>query len=78
MGTVCVFCGSSPGVRPSYRAAARALGERIASRGHRLVYGGAGIGLMGRIADAALRAGGEGDRGRCRRRSICPRSPMPG
>ncbi len=59
MGTVCVFCGSSPGVRPSYRAAARALGERIASRGHRLVYGGAGIGLMGEVADAALRAGGE-------------------
>jgi uncharacterized protein (TIGR00730 family) len=59
MSTVCVFCGSSAGVRPSYRAAARALGARIAGNGHRLVYGGAGIGLMGEVADAALRAGGE-------------------
>jgi uncharacterized protein (TIGR00730 family) len=59
MSTVCVFCGSSAGVRPAYRQAARDLGTRIAGGGHRLVYGGAGIGLMGEVADAALRAGGE-------------------
>ncbi len=59
MSTVCVFCGSSSGARASYRAAAHALGARIAARGHRLVYGGASIGLMGAVADAALRAGGE-------------------
>ena len=57
--TVCVFSGSSPGARPSYAAAADALGREIASRGLRLVYGGASVGLMGTVADAALAAGGE-------------------
>jgi uncharacterized protein (TIGR00730 family) len=56
---VCVFCGSSPGVRPEYLAAARALGTTIAQRGLGLVYGGASVGLMAAVADAALRAGGE-------------------
>ena len=59
MSTICVFCGASPGIRPSYQAAARALGTRIALAGHRLVYGGAAIGLMGELADAALAGGGE-------------------
>ncbi len=56
---VCVFCGSSPGVRPSYLEAARALGATIARRGLGLVYGGASVGLMGAVAEAALAAGGE-------------------
>jgi uncharacterized protein (TIGR00730 family) len=55
---VCVFCGSSPGARPSYRAAAEALGAAVARRGLGLVYGGAHVGLMGVVADAALEAGG--------------------
>jgi uncharacterized protein (TIGR00730 family) len=55
---ICVFCGSSPGSRPSYLAAATALGAEVARRGLGLVYGGARVGLMGAIADAALRAGG--------------------
>jgi uncharacterized protein (TIGR00730 family) len=59
MKRVCVFCGSSLGVRPSYVEAARALGTTIAKRGLGLVYGGASVGLMGAVADAALRAGGE-------------------
>jgi uncharacterized protein (TIGR00730 family) len=59
MKRVCVFCGSSLGVRPSYVEAARALGTTIAQRGLGLVYGGASVGLMGAVADAALRAGGE-------------------
>jgi uncharacterized protein (TIGR00730 family) len=59
MKRVCVFCGSSFGVRPSYVEAARALGTTIAKRGLGLVYGGASVGLMGAVADAALRAGGE-------------------
>jgi uncharacterized protein (TIGR00730 family) len=59
LGSVCVFCGSNPGARPEYAEAARLLGERIAGRGLRLVYGGGGIGLMGVVADAALAAGGE-------------------
>jgi len=57
--SVCVFCGSSPGARPAYLAAARALGEALARRGLTLVYGGASVGLMGSLADAALAARGE-------------------
>jgi hypothetical protein len=56
---ICVFCGSSPGARPSYGEAAAALGRYIASSGISLVYGGAKAGLMGILADAALQAGGE-------------------
>jgi len=57
--SVCVFSGSSPGARPSYAEAAGALGREVAARGLRLVYGGASVGLMGAVADAALAAGGE-------------------
>lgn len=55
---VCVFCGSSEGVRPQYREAALALGRAIAARGDELVYGGSKVGLMGAVADATLGAGG--------------------
>ena len=57
--TVCVFCGSNPGKRPEYRAAARQLGATLAQRGMRLVYGGSGAGSMLDLADAALDAGGK-------------------
>jgi len=56
---VCVFCGSSPGARPEYAVAAKKLGRSLADRGTGLVYGGARVGTMGEIADAALKAGGE-------------------
>jgi uncharacterized protein (TIGR00730 family) len=56
---LCVFCGSSPGARPEYTAAAHALGRELAARGIGLVYGGASVGLMGAVADATLAAGGE-------------------
>jgi uncharacterized protein (TIGR00730 family) len=56
---ICVFCGSSAGVRPSYARAARDLGILLARRGIGLVYGGGSEGLMGAVADAALAAGGE-------------------
>lgn len=59
MTRVCVFCGSRDGARPGYLKAARELGEAIATRGCGLVYGGAAVGLMGALADAALAAGGE-------------------
>ena len=55
---ITVFCGSSRRSRDPYVAAARTLGGEIARRGHTLVYGGAKIGLMGAVADAALAAGG--------------------
>jgi uncharacterized protein (TIGR00730 family) len=56
---VCVFCGSANGVKPEYVAAAQELGRVIAERGCGLLYGGATVGLMGAVADAALAAGGE-------------------
>lgn len=55
---VCVFCGSSPGRGEGYLDAARRLGTALARRGVGLVYGGASVGLMGAVADAALAAGG--------------------
>ncbi|WP_370950176.1 TIGR00730 family Rossman fold protein [Amycolatopsis sp. cg5] len=59
MRRICVFCGSSMGNSPEYAAAAAALGTLLASRGIGLVYGGASVGTMGVVADAALAAGGE-------------------
>jgi hypothetical protein len=59
MKRVCVYCGSSSGTNPIHREAAENLGGLLAARGIGLVYGGGNVGLMGVIADAALRAGGE-------------------
>ncbi|HUQ29274.1 MAG TPA: TIGR00730 family Rossman fold protein [Usitatibacter sp.] len=58
MQSVCVFAGSNSGTRDEYMAAARELGRVLAKRGTRLAYGGARIGLMGALADAALAEGG--------------------
>ena len=55
---VCVFCGSSAGVRPEYRAAAEQLARELAARRIELVFGGGCVGLMGIIADAVIAAGG--------------------
>jgi uncharacterized protein (TIGR00730 family) len=46
-------------VRPDYRRAAQELGETLGARRIGVVYGGAQVGLMGVVADAALAAGGE-------------------
>ena len=56
---VCVFCGSRPGAHEHYLEPARALGAALAATGRGLVYGGARVGLMGVVADAALAAGDE-------------------
>lgn len=56
---ICVFCGSNDGARPEYLEAATALGKSLAESGIGLVYGGAGVGLMGAVADSVLDAGGE-------------------
>jgi uncharacterized protein (TIGR00730 family) len=56
---ICVYLGSSPGVRADYTAAAERLARVLAARGLGLVYGGAHVGTMGVIADAVLAAGGE-------------------
>jgi hypothetical protein len=54
---VAVYCGSACGTNPCYCAEATALGKAIAAVGMGLVYGGASIGLMGAVADAALESG---------------------
>jgi uncharacterized protein (TIGR00730 family) len=59
LSSVCVFCGSKAGVDPAYLEAARHAGRGLAQRGLRLVYGGAHVGMMGALADAAMAAGGE-------------------
>lgn len=58
INNVCVFCGSQPGGRPEYLAAARELGSMLARGGIGIVYGGGHIGMMGALADAALAANG--------------------
>ena len=58
MPSVCVFLGSSPGHNPAFGAAAEALGRELAQRGLTCVYGGSDTGLMKRLADGALAAGG--------------------
>ena len=55
--SVCVFCGSRPGLSPRFADEARALGLGIAERGWRLVYGAGDVGLMGEVARAAKMAG---------------------
>ena len=55
---VCVFCSSADGLAEEYRSAARELGRELAVRGHRLVYGGGNIGLMGELARSVHAHGG--------------------
>ncbi len=59
MKRICVFCGSSPGASPEYLQAATQLGYTLAGKKIGLVYGGAKVGMMGRIAEAVLEKKGE-------------------
>ena len=59
MRSVCVFCGSSPGARPAYAEATEELAALLVAQGVGVVYGGGGVGLMGKLADAVLAHGGE-------------------
>ena len=59
MKYICVFCGSSNGNEPVFADLAYQTGVRIAQRGYGLVYGGAHVGLMGRVADGAIDNGAE-------------------
>ena len=56
---LCVYCGSSPGTDPAFAETARAFGKILAENGIRLVYGGGSTGLMGALADAVLKNGGD-------------------
>jgi uncharacterized protein (TIGR00730 family) len=56
---IAVYCASSEQAKRKYYEVAAAVGRLLAENGHRIYYGGACIGLMGSVADAALAAGGE-------------------
>ncbi|MFT4022231.1 MAG: TIGR00730 family Rossman fold protein [Flavihumibacter sp.] len=58
MKSVVVFCGASPGSDERYQLQAALLGEALAKRAITLVYGGANVGLMGAVANGALKQGG--------------------
>jgi hypothetical protein len=57
--TICVFASSSSRIDNEYAVAATSLGKLLAQTGTDVVYGGGGIGLMGRLADAVLANGGK-------------------
>ena len=57
LSTICVYCGSNAGANPAYLESARSVGRDLAERGIRIVYGGARVGMMGALADAAREAG---------------------
>ena len=57
--SVCVYCGSSPGRDDIYAKAGHLLGRSLAKSGLRLVYGGGTKGIMGAVAEGALKAGGK-------------------
>jgi uncharacterized protein (TIGR00730 family) len=59
VSNICVYCGSSSGTEEAFALMAAALGTAIVEAGHRLVYGGGDVGLMGIVADAVLAAGGD-------------------
>lgn len=56
---VCVYCGSNEGSSDAYATSARQLGTALANRGIGMVFGGGSVGLMGVVADAAMKAGGD-------------------
>ena len=58
MKRIAVYCGSNQGTRPEYAAAAAELGTVLAREKIELIYGGGRVGLMGILADAALKGGG--------------------
>jgi uncharacterized protein (TIGR00730 family) len=58
MKRICVYCGSSPGIRPEYILAARQLAQTLVRRDIELVYGGGNVGLMGEIARTMVELGG--------------------
>ncbi|MGE0559369.1 MAG: TIGR00730 family Rossman fold protein, partial [Burkholderiales bacterium] len=57
MNNICIFCGSNTGRGDAYADAARAMVRTIAAAGHRIVFGGGKVGLMGVVAEAAIASG---------------------
>jgi len=57
--SVCVYCGASSQVDDKFKDVARETGTSLAKSGRTVVYGGGRVGLMGIVADSALKAGGD-------------------
>ena len=55
--TVCIFCGAAACKRKVFEEQTRTAVRVLVSQGHRIVYGGAKNGLMGVMADEAIRLG---------------------
>ncbi|WP_232820711.1 TIGR00730 family Rossman fold protein [Thalassobius sp. I31.1] len=55
---IAVFCGSAPGKNYDYESKAFEVGQSLAKAGHRIIFGGGHVGLMGAVADGCLDAGG--------------------
>lgn len=56
---ITVYLGANEGNDPTLKQAVQELGKWIGESGRTLVYGGSKTGLMGELADSALKAGGE-------------------
>ncbi|MCI1945006.1 TIGR00730 family Rossman fold protein [Clostridium luticellarii] len=59
MESICVYCGSSSGIRKEYSEGARLLGKELVRNKIQLVYGGSSTGLMGQISNEVLKSGGK-------------------
>ncbi len=59
MKNICIFCGSAKGNNKIYVQAAKELARQLAEQRHRLIYGGASIGIMGELAEEWLAFGSE-------------------
>lgn len=59
MNRICVYCGSSIGIRPEYSEVSRLLGKSLAKNNIELVYGGSKIGLMGEVSNEVLKNNGK-------------------
>jgi uncharacterized protein (TIGR00730 family) len=57
--TVCVFASSSSRINSEYATAAAHLGSLLAKSETDVVFGGGGIGLMGKLADSVIENGGK-------------------
>ena len=55
---ICVYGAASPTIEEEYKIKVKEMGKKMATRGHSLVFGGGGNGLMGAAADGVHEAGG--------------------
>ena len=57
--TLCIYCSSSNDLPEKFYKISKELGEMLAQKGYNMVYGGSTRGMMGTIADNALKNGAE-------------------